>query len=128
MSVLVRRRRRITRASPTPEKLATFLRHLEESGSVSFAAQRTGIGRNTVYERRKADPAFAQGWQKAVAMAIEMLRDTAVVRAQNGTEREVWRRGKRVGTIREYDNRLLMFLLRTLQPRVYGQSGGRRGQ
>ena len=85
-------------------------------------------GRNTVYERRKADPAFAQGWQKAVAMAIEMLRDTAVVRAQNGTEREVWRRGKRVGTIREYDNRLLMFLLRTLQPRVYGQSGGRRGQ
>jgi len=34
------RRRRITAASPSPEKLATFLRHLEESGSVSFAAER----------------------------------------------------------------------------------------
>lgn len=32
-------------ASPTPEKLATFLRHLEECGSVSLAAERTGIGR-----------------------------------------------------------------------------------
>ena len=48
MSVPVRRRRRITAASSTPEKLATFLRHLDESGSVSFAAQRTGVGRNTV--------------------------------------------------------------------------------
>ncbi|MEK7687222.1 MAG: hypothetical protein AAB398_02355, partial [Pseudomonadota bacterium] len=81
---------------------------------------------STVHERRKVDPAFARGWEKAAAMALEMLRDTAVIRAQNGTERELWRRGRRVGTIREYDNRLLMFLLRTLQPEVYGQSGGRR--
>ena len=55
------RRRRITRASPTPEKLSNFLRHLEESGSVSFAAERAGIGRNTVYERRRTDPALALG-------------------------------------------------------------------
>jgi len=123
MSVPVRRRRRITAASPTPEKLATFLRHLEESGSVSFAAQRTGIGRNTVYERRKVDPAFARGWEKAVAMALEALRDAAIVRAQEGTERALWRRGKQVGTIRAYDNRLLMFLLRALQPEVYGRRG-----
>ena len=122
MSVLVRRRR-ITAASPTPEKLATFLRHLEESGSVSFAARRTGIGRNTVYERRKVDPAFAQGWEKAVAMALETLRDIAITRARDGTERELWRRGRRVGTIREYDNRLLQFLLRALQPEVYGRRG-----
>ena len=123
MSAIVRRRRRITAASPTPEKLATFLRHLEESGSVSFAAERTGIGRNTVYERRKVDPAFAQGWEKAVAMALETLRDIAIIRARDGTERELWRRGRRVGTIREYDNRLLQFLLRALQPEVYGRRG-----
>ncbi len=123
MSVLVRRRRRITAASPTPEKLATFLRHLEESGSVSFAAERTGIGRNTVYERRKVDPAFARGWEKAAAMAVEALRDAAIVRARDGTERALWRRGKRGGTIREYDNRLLQFLLRALQPEVYGRRG-----
>ncbi len=63
------RRRRITAASPTPEKLSNFLRHLEESGSVSIAAERTGIAR-----------------------------------------------------AHEGDNRLLMFLLRTLRPEIYGQS------
>ena len=127
MSAIVRHRR-ITAASPSPEKLATFLRHLEESGSVSFAARRTGIGRNTVYELRKVDPAFAQGWQKAVEMAAETLRDIAVTRARDSTECVLWRRGRRVGTIREYDNRLLQFLLRALKPEVYGQSGGWRGQ
>ena len=122
MSPIIRRRR-ITAASPTPEKLATFLRHLEESGSVSFAAQRTGIGRNAVYERRKVDPAFARAWQKAVEMAVERLRDIAITRARDGTERELRRNGRRVGVIREYDNRLLQFLLRALQPEVYGRHG-----
>lgn len=115
------RRRRVTAASPTPKKLATFLRHLEESGSVSFAAERTGIGRNTVYERRKVDPEFASGWRSAAARAVETLRDAAIDRARDGTERVLWRGGRRVGTIREYDNRLLMFLLRALRPKVYGR-------
>ena len=87
----------------TQEKLATFLRHLEESGSVSLAARRIGIGRNTLYERRKVDPAFAEGWQNAMAMAVESLRDIVITRARDG------------------DNRLLMLLLRTLRPEIYGQ-------
>lgn len=103
MSPIIRRRR-ITAVSPTPEKLAAFLRHLEASGSVSFAARRTGIGRNTVYERRKVDPAFASGWEKAMAMAVESLRDIVIARARDG------------------DNHLLMLLLGTLQPEIYGQS------
>ncbi|MDP2329247.1 MAG: hypothetical protein Q8M19_00935 [Reyranella sp.] len=115
------RRRRITAASPTPQKLATFLRHLEESGSVSAAAERTGISRNTVYLRRKADPEFALGWGKALDMAAAALLDAAIARAHDGTERVLWRDGKRVGTVREYDNRLLMFLLRTLKPEVFGR-------
>ena len=98
-------RRRVTAASPTPEKLSDFLRHLEESGSVSLAADRTGIARNTVYERRKVDPAFALGWRKAVWMAAEALRDAAIARAHEG------------------DDRLLMFVLRLLRPEVFGRAG-----
>ncbi len=98
------RRRRVTAASPTPEKLSDFLRHLEASGSVSLAAERTGIARNTVYLRRKVDPAFALGWRNAIELAAEALRDAAIARAHDG------------------DNRLLMFLLRTLRPEIYGQS------
>jgi hypothetical protein len=97
------RRRRVTAASPTPEKLGNFLRHLEDSGSVSLAAERSGIARNTVYLRRKVDPAFALGWRNAVEMAAEALRDAAIARAHDG------------------DNRLLMFLLCMLRPEVYGR-------
>lgn len=54
------RRRRITAASPTPAKLATFLRHLQDSGSVSTAAARTGIARalggdNRLRKRQRRD-------------------------------------------------------------------------
>lgn len=103
-------RQRVTAASPTPAKLATFLRHLEESGSVSLAAERTGIARNTVYQRRKADPAFALGWRRAVAMAAEALRDAAVARALGG------------------DDRLLMFLLRTYRPEIFGRTSSAAGR
>jgi hypothetical protein len=98
------RARRVTAASPTPAKLATFLRHLEDRGSVSLAAQRTGIARNTVYERRKVDADFALGWKNAMEVAADALRDTAIARAREG------------------DNRMLMFLLRTLKPDIFGQA------
>jgi len=100
------RPRRVTAASPTPEKLGDFLRHFEESGSVSLAAERTGIARNTAYQRRKVDPAFALGWKNATEMAAEALRDAAIARAHAG------------------DDRLLMFLLRMLRPEVYGRRAG----
>ena len=38
---------------------------------MSLAAEHTGIGRNTVYLRRKVDPSFALGWRNAVEMAAE---------------------------------------------------------
>ncbi len=70
---------------------------------MSLAAERTGIGRNTVYLRRKVDPSFALGWRNAVEMAAEALRDAAITHALDG------------------DIRLLMFLLRAVRPEVYGR-------
>jgi hypothetical protein len=99
----MRRSRRVTAASLASAKLATFLRHLAESGSVSFAAWHTGIGRRTVYERRKVDSAFAEGWQNAMTMAVESLHDIVIARARDG------------------DDHLLMLLLRTLRPEAYGR-------
>jgi len=125
------RHRRIAAASPTPEELATFLRHLEESGSVSFAAERTGLGRNAVYDLREIDAAFARGWEEAMARAVERLRDLAIARARDGTGRAPRRRGRRMGlrvgsragVVRNYDNRLLMLLLGTHQPKVSARCG-----
>ncbi|MDP2377995.1 hypothetical protein [Reyranella sp.] len=71
---------------------------------MSAAAARAGIARNTVYQRRKADPDFALGWKNAMEMAADALRDTAIARAREG------------------DNLMLMFLLRTLKPEIFGQA------
>ncbi|MDI1284374.1 MAG: hypothetical protein PSV46_08250 [Reyranella sp.] len=38
----------------------------------------------------------------------------------NGTEKPVWRNGRKVGSVRQFDNRLLQFLLRAHRPEVYG--------
>jgi|GEM_PF-5763555 len=77
MSQSIVRRRRVTAASLTPAKLSDFLRHLEDSGSVSAAAARTGIARNTVYLRRKADPEFALGGDNRLLMFLpRTLRDS----------------------------------------------------
>ena len=61
-------RQRVTAASPTPEKLATFLRHLEESGSVSLAAERTGIARRSRWRpTRCATPPSPAPWAATTA-------------------------------------------------------------
>lgn len=40
--------------------------------------------------------------------------------ALDGVERPVWRNGEQVGTVQQYDNRLLQFLLRSHRPEICG--------
>ena len=43
-------------------------------------------------------------------------------RAMNGTEKPVWRNGRKVGTVQQFDNRLLQFLLKAHRPDLYQRS------
>lgn len=52
----------------------SFIELLVKTGNVSFAAKRLGINRMTAYGWR-SDPAFAQKWDMALAIAREGLRD-----------------------------------------------------
>ena len=54
-----------------------FLRALARSGSVALAAQRSGIDRTSAYQVRKANPAFAASWDRALAAARERLEAAA---------------------------------------------------
>lgn len=105
---------------PTAKALKTFLYYLGRSGSVSFAAARSGIERMTLYRRRARDEQFARHWDEALNLGIDRLQDNAMQRALDGTERPVWRNGKQVGSVQQYDNRLLQFLLRSHRPETYG--------
>lgn len=104
----------------TPKKLNTFLHHLGRTGSITFAATRAGLPRRALYKLRAADPAFAGRWKEALHLGMERLQDDAMRRALNGTERAVIRNGQKVGSVQQFDNRLLQFLLRAHRPETYG--------
>ncbi|TAJ39003.1 MAG: terminase [Reyranella sp.] len=120
-----KRRRRASAPPPdlTPRKLESFLLHLARTGSVTFAAARAGLPRRPLYKRRAADEAFAERWEEALQLGVERLQDDAMRRALNGTERAVFRNGKQVGSVQQFDNRLLQFLLKSHRPETYGERG-----
>jgi len=101
--------------------LKNFLHFLARSGSVTYAATRSGIERRTLYRRKAHDEAFAAQWDEALQLGIDRLQDDAMRRALHGTERAVFRNGKQVGSTQQYDNKLLQFLLRAHRPEVYGE-------
>ena len=120
-----RRRPRASAPSPslTLKALNTFLLHLGRTGSVTFAAARAGLSRRALYKRRAADEAFAGHWDEALNLGVERLQDDAMRRALQGTARAVFRNGRQVGSVQQFDNRLLQFLLKSHRPETYGERG-----
>ncbi len=108
--------------APMP-KVDAFFHHLGRTGSVTVAADRAQLRRSSLYQRRQDDEEFAERWARALDLGVERLQDNAMNRAMNGTEKPVWRNGRQVGAIRQFDNRLLQFLLKAHRPDLYGDRG-----
>lgn len=81
-----------------------FLAALENTGSVTAAAESAGIHRTAAYQHRKTDKAFAQEWDDALDMAADQLEDIARARAFAGSDI------------------LLMFLLKGIRPQRWRES------
>jgi hypothetical protein len=99
-----------------------FIEELARSGNVLLSTRKAGVGRNTVYEARKVDPAFADQWDDAIDEAVDLLEAVARGRAVNGTDKPVYQGGVQVGTIRQYSDALLMFLLKAHRPERFRDS------
>ena len=97
----------------TRKGMTVFLDALAETGMVRAAAARAGIPRGALYRRRSADAAFAAAWADALDASLDGLRDEAVRRAFEGEEQPVWYRGAVVGSVRQYSDALLIYLLLT---------------
>jgi hypothetical protein len=108
------------RAQFTPRQAAEFFRVLAASGSVSLAAERSGIPRTTLYAHRAAHPAFAKRWAEALGLGVEKVRDEVFRRAIVGIKRPVFQAGQMVGKVKHFDNRLLWSLLKAHEPETYG--------
>lgn len=124
---LTRIKDRPQRISRNPKSKLAYQRRMLEalaSGmSPTPAARAAGVGRSTAYLWRQSDPDFAAKWDEAVADGIDLLEEEVRRRAVDGVnERPIYHRGVQVGEIKDYSDKLLIFLLKTRRPEVYAPS------
>ncbi len=81
-----------------------FLAALENTGSVTAAAEAAGVHRTAAYKQRSGDKAFSQQWDDAIDQAADTLEDEARKRAFGGSDI------------------LLMFLLKGIRPQRWRES------
>lgn len=114
-------------------KQADFLAHFSVLASVSKASKKSKVPRSNIYDWLKADVTFKELYDLTAEQALGALEDEAVRRAYEGTLKPVYQGGKKVGTIREYSDTLLIILLKARAPEKYkervhqeqtGKSGG----
>jgi hypothetical protein len=89
------------------------------AGVVTNPYGAAGIDDSLPYQRRETDTVFREAWAKAKLIGKEALLAEATRRAFHGVEKPVFHQGVQVGTIREYSDGLLQFLLRALDPETF---------
>lgn len=110
------------RTRRTPEKRAIFLGALRDGKSVSGACAEASVPRRTVYDWRDADSDFKATWEDALEAGTDRMEDEALRRAVEGTLKPVFHGGKKVGTIREYSDTLIIFLLKARRPKKFREN------
>jgi hypothetical protein len=88
-----------------------FLTHLSSTGNVQASARAADFSTNALYNRRKADPAFAAAWKSALADGYAVLEAELLRRAIEGIEKPVYRGDVAIGSVRNYPDAMAMRLL-----------------
>lgn len=91
-------------------------------GNVSKACRVVKISRGAAYSHKEDDKAFSDAWDEAIAAGVEDLEEEVRRRAFKGVNEPVFQGGKKVGYIRRYSDRLLMFLVKRHKPEYREQS------
>lgn len=104
---------------PADETKRLFLASLARYGNVKLACTAAKMARDTAYTWRAKQPDFKAAWEDALKDAVNVLEREAYRRAVKGTDKPVYQQGVQVGTIREYSDTLLIFLLKGAAPDKY---------
>jgi hypothetical protein len=100
-----------------PARQADFLGYLAETGSVSAAAARVGMSRESAYRlrRREGAESFAAAWDAALGLPLRQVTvDDLAYLAYSGLIRPVMRRGRYVRWVQKPDNSALLRLVARL--------------
>ncbi len=105
----------------TAERQHIFITALAATGCVAVAAESASITPRSAYRFRNhaKGAAFAAAWDAALMTAARRLTAVAFERAIMGTPRTVWRNGVPHQETSMASDRLLMFLLRHLNPEFF---------
>jgi hypothetical protein len=101
----------------TPERCDKFIDGLRNGLSVLAAAKATGISHGQFYRVREKSQEFAKNWDAAYKDGTALLEHEAQRRAVQGTNKPVFYLGKKIATVTEYSDTLLIFLLKARDPR-----------
>lgn len=97
-----------------------FFAAFEDSGLVTEACRRAGVGRSTVYDRRHNDEQFAERWADLEEEVTERMEVEAKRRAVEGVERRSYDKdGNLIREEQVYSDTLLIFLLKARRPNTY---------
>lgn len=109
----------------TAARQRLFLNTLANTGSISTAAIAADITPRSAYRLRNHPKgvAFARAWDAALMRAGGRLMAVAFERATSGTPRQIWREGRIVAEYAIPSDRMLMFLLRNLNPALFDAGG-----
>ena len=113
------------RTNRTPKRQAAFLAELAVRGNVTDAALAAGVPRQTVYDWRTGDEAFAAAWDAALDEAADAMEREAWRRAIEGVDEPVFgslgnnQGSGEIGAVRKYSDTLLIFLMKGANPGKY---------
>lgn len=97
-----------------------FLSYFREHGNVTWACRQAKMSRReTVYDWQERDDQFAVAFRQAEIQATETMEQEAYRRAVTGTKKPVYQGGVKVGTVQEYSDVLLIFMLKARAPHKY---------
>ena len=100
----------------TEARQRAFIAALDQLGSVVHAARVVGMTKRSAYRLRKAPGAqsFAAAWDRVANNGQAEQLSHAIDRARIGDTLPLFRKGKQVGTIHRYDNRIAFAALKAL--------------
>ena len=110
--------KRAAPAKRAPAKQRAFLAAYARTGNIAAAARAAKCARSQHYEWL-SDPAYAEAFLGAQEEAVEALELEARRRAEKGVVKPVYYQGEVCGTVREYSDTLLIFLLKAARPERY---------
>jgi hypothetical protein len=106
-----------------PKQLELLVAYVETK-SLLKAQELSGVHRQSHYWWMENDPKYAKYFRRAKTIIADDIEGEAYRRAFVGIEVPIYYYGRLVGTYKEYDDKLAMFMLKRMRPEIYDSAGG----